>query len=77
MRTLYKIIIDIKQKLGQTYRISVSEHNKELTKNHEIVSKKIDYMRFCRYFEVPLRRHDERDDSANPGIFRGLILHLY
>lgn len=65
--------VDIKERLSEAYRLSVNEHNRKVTKNREILSKIIDCIKFCGNFEVPLRGHDETDDSVNPGVFRGLI----
>lgn len=65
--------VDIKERLSEAYRLSVNEHNRKVTKNREILSKIIDCIKFCGNFEIPLRGHDETDDSVNPGVFRGLI----
>lgn len=65
--------INIKEQLSEAYRLSICEHNREVAKNREILSKIIDCIKFCGQFEVSLRGHDERDESENPGIFRGLI----
>lgn len=62
-----------KVKLGEAYRFSINEHNMELKNHREILSKIIDCILFCGNFETPLHGHDEKDDSVNPGIFRGLI----
>lgn len=67
--------VNIKERLSEAYRLSVNAHNKKVTKNREILSKIIDCIKFCGHFELPLRGHDETDDSANPGVFRGLINH--
>ena len=68
--------VNIKERLSEAYRLSVNAHNKNVTKNREILSKIIDCIKFCGHFEqLPLRGHDETDDSANPGVFRGLINH--
>ena len=65
--------INIKESLSEAYRLSIDEHNRKVTKNREILSKIIDCIAFCGNFEIPLRGHDERDDSVNPGVFKGLI----
>ncbi|XP_076049468.1 zinc finger MYM-type protein 1-like [Oratosquilla oratoria] len=67
--------VNIKERVSESYRLSVNAHNKKVTKNREILSKIIDCIKICRHFELPLRGHDETDDSANPGVFRGLINH--
>ena len=64
---------NIKEKLSNAYRHSVSKHNTKVKKNHEMLSKIIDCIIFCGNFETPLRGHDKKDDSVNPGVFRGLI----
>ncbi|CAL1530206.1 unnamed protein product, partial [Lymnaea stagnalis] len=67
--------VNIKEKLSEAYRLSIIEHNMKVTKNREILSKIIDCILFCGNFdiEIPLRGYDEKDDSINPGIFRGLV----
>lgn len=65
--------VNIKEQLSEAYRLSVCEHNRKVAKNREILSKIIDCIKFCGQFEVSLRGHDERNESENPGIFRGLI----
>ena len=45
----------------------------KVKKNREKLSKIIVCIIFCGNFETPLRGPDEKDDSFNPGIFRGLI----
>ncbi|KFM66863.1 hypothetical protein X975_00179, partial [Stegodyphus mimosarum] len=45
----------------------------KVKKNREILCKITDCIFFCGSFETPLRRHDEKDDSVNPGVFRGLV----
>jgi hypothetical protein len=59
--------------LSEAYRLSINEHNIKVKKNREILSKIIDCIFFCGNFETPLRGHDEKDDSVNPGVFRGLV----
>ena len=48
---------------------------RKLKKNSVMLSKITECIIFCGNFETPLRGHDEKDDSVNPGlsgIFRGL-----
>ena len=33
----------------------------------------IEFIKFCGVFELALRGDNEREDSVNPGIFRGVI----
>ncbi|CAL7937392.1 unnamed protein product [Xylocopa violacea] len=63
----------VKEKLSETYRLSINEHNMKVKKNREILSKIIDCIFFCGNFEIPLHGRDEKDDAVNPGIFRGLV----
>ena len=46
---------------------------RKLEKNRKVLSKIIDCIKFCVEFELLLRGHDERGDSTNPGVFRGLL----
>ena len=64
---------NIKEKLSNAYRHSINEHNTKVKKNREMLSKIIDCIIFCGNFETPLRGHDKKDDSVNPGVFRGLV----
>ncbi|XP_075232954.1 zinc finger MYM-type protein 1-like isoform X2 [Lycorma delicatula] len=65
--------VSIKEKLSEAYRLSISEHNVKVKKNREILSKVIDCIFYCGNFETPLHVHDEKDDSVNPWVFRGLV----
>ncbi|RXN12340.1 zinc finger MYM-type 1-like protein [Labeo rohita] len=65
--------LSIAQQLDEGYRIGIRRHNEEVTKNRHILSRIIDYVKFCGAFELALRGHDESEGSDNPGIFRGLV----
>ncbi|XP_072377882.1 zinc finger MYM-type protein 1-like [Diabrotica undecimpunctata] len=64
---------DIRQQLNSAYRLNISKHNEQIKNNRYVLSKIINCVKFCGAFELALRGHDERKDSINPGIFRGLI----
>ncbi|XP_060855369.1 uncharacterized protein LOC132933049 [Metopolophium dirhodum] len=64
---------DIRQQLSNAFRLSIQKHNETVTNNRYILSKIIDCIKFCGAFELALRGHNEKSDSENPGIFRGLI----
>ncbi|KAL1277160.1 hypothetical protein QQF64_023833 [Cirrhinus molitorella] len=59
--------------LDESYGVGVRNSNKEVDKNRHILSKLIDYIRFCGAFELTLRGHDETETSVNPSVFRGLV----
>ena len=59
--------------LDTGHALSVARHNEEVKKNRETLSKIIDIIKFCGHFELPLRGHNETDDSENPGVFLGLV----
>lgn len=59
--------------LDEGYHASIRAHNKDVDHNRHILSKLIDCVKFCGAFELALRGHDEKEDSENPGIFRGLV----
>lgn len=65
--------VNIATQLSEGYRLNIAKQNDEVRKNREIISKIIDCIKFCGNFELPLRGHDESSDSANPGVFRGLL----
>ncbi|CAH1115557.1 unnamed protein product [Psylliodes chrysocephalus] len=44
-----------------------------MSKNRYILSKIINYIKFCGAFQLTLRGHDESNSSENPEIFRELI----
>lgn len=67
---------DIRQQLSNAYRLSIQKHNETVANNRYILSKIIDCIKFCSAFKLALRGHNEKLDSENPGIFRGLILDL-
>ncbi|KAJ1186241.1 hypothetical protein NDU88_003024 [Pleurodeles waltl] len=59
--------------LNEAYCKGVIKHNEEVDKNRYILSKLIDCVKFCGAFELALQSHNERDESLNPGVFRGLV----
>jgi len=65
--------VDIRQQLDSAYRQGIQQHNDQVRKNRYVLTKIIDCIKFCGAFELALRGHDEKDDSANPGVFKGLI----
>lgn len=65
--------VDIRQQLDSAYRRNIQQQNEQVRKNRYVLSKIIDCIKFCGAFELALRGHDEKKDSSNPGIFRGLI----
>ena len=48
-------------------------YNEQVAKNRDALSKIINIIKLCGKFELPLRGHDEKEGSNNPGVFRGLI----
>lgn len=64
---------NIMQVLDSAYRLSLMQKNETVKKNRYILSRIIECIKFCGIFEVALRGHDEREDSLNPGVFRGLV----
>ena len=64
---------DIHQQLNSAFRLNIQKYNKQVKENRYILSKIIDYIRFCGAFELALRGHDETSDSVNPGVFKELI----
>ena len=64
---------DIAQLLDETFRLSVKHHNEKVKSNRYILSRIIECIKFCGAFELALRGHDEKEDSINPGIFKGLV----
>ena len=50
---------DIAEQLSKAYGDSIIQHNLEVKKNHHILSRIIDCIKFCGAFELALRGHDE------------------
>ncbi|GBN73864.1 hypothetical protein AVEN_189452-1 [Araneus ventricosus] len=65
--------VDIRQQLDSAFRSNVKRHNEKVTRNCYVLPKIIDCILFCCAFELALRGHDEREDSLNTGVFRGLV----
>ena len=59
--------------LDTGHALFVAGHNESVTKNRAVLSKIINCIKFCGNFELPLRGHDEHNDSLNPGVFRELV----
>ena len=64
---------DIAAQIDSGYKLSIAKHNEEVKKNRDTLSKIINCVKFCGKFELPLRGHDESNESKNPGVFLGLI----
>ena len=65
--------VNIASQLDAGYKISLARHNKQVAENRKILSKIIDCVKFCGRRELPLRGHNETNESENPGVFRGLV----
>lgn len=65
--------VDIRKQLDSAYVNNIRVHNENVDKNRHILRRLIMCIKFCGAFELALRGHDERVDSQNPGIFRGLV----
>ena len=65
--------LDVATELSNAHRQSVISQNHIDTKNHHVLSKLIDCIKFCDIFELVLSGHDETKNSENPGIFLGLV----
>jgi len=64
---------EIRQQLDSAFRRKIEQQNVEVSKNRHVLSQIIECIKFCGIFELALRGHNEKEDSVNPGIFRGLI----
>jgi len=64
---------DIRQQLSSAYRLNIKQYNEKISHNRYILNKIINCIKFCGAFELALRGHDEKSNSENPGVFRGLI----
>ena len=65
--------IDIGDYMGSAYKQSIAKYNVQVAKNRDALSKIINIIKLCGKFELPLRGHDEKAGSNNPGVFLGLI----
>lgn len=59
--------------LSSAYHNKIKAENIQIKKNRAILSKIIDCVKFCAFYELGLRGHNETEDSTNSGIFLGLI----
>lgn len=64
---------DIKQQLSSADRLNIKQYNEKISLNRYILNKIVNCIKFCGAFELSLRGHDEKPNSENPGVFRGLI----
>ncbi|VVC34062.1 Ribonuclease H-like domain,Domain of unknown function DUF4371 [Cinara cedri] len=64
---------DIRQQLSSAYWLNIKLYNEKLSYNRCILNKIINCIKFCGAFELALRGRDEKSNSENPGVFRGLI----
>uniref|UniRef100_A0A8D8VVN1 Zinc finger MYM-type protein 1 n=1 Tax=Cacopsylla melanoneura TaxID=428564 RepID=A0A8D8VVN1_9HEMI len=71
LRTLGRI--NIAQSLSEAYRLSKIQHNEQVQKNRNILSKLIDTVKLCATLELPLRGHDESESSDNQGVYKEVL----
>ena len=64
---------DIGDYMESAYKQNIAKYNEQVAKNRDALSKIINIIKLCGKFELPLRGHDEKEGSNNPGVFRGLI----
>lgn len=64
---------NIVEQLDSAYRRNIAAHNEQVKQNRYVLNIIINCVRFCGAFELALRGHNEKKDSTNPGVFRGLI----
>ena len=65
--------VNIVDHLDSAYKQSIARHNEQIIKNRDALSKIINIIKFCGKHELPLRGHDEKNTSKNPGVFLGLV----
>ena len=63
------------QQLDSAYRLNLTQKNETVKKNRYIFYPEsfIVPIKFCGVFELAVRGHDEREDSSNLGVFKGLV----
>lgn len=71
----YKLFgtVDIGAALSTSHRLSIERHNQEVDNNRHVLGKIIEAILFCGVHELPLRGHDESEDSSNRGVFLDLL----
>lgn len=53
--------------------MNIKQYYEKISDNRYILNKIINCIKFCGAFELALRGHDEKSNSENSGVFRGLI----
>ena len=64
---------NIVEHMDTAYKQSIAKHNEQVAKNRDALSKILNIIKFCGKYELPLRGHDEKVGSKNPGVFLGLV----
>lgn len=65
---------NIQKLLDSAYWLNIQKYNKQANKIRHVISWTIiDCIKFCGALELPLREHRERNNSKNPGVFRGVV----
>lgn len=67
--------VNILSQLDHGYNLSIRKHNELVDKNRHVLTRIIDCIRFCGVHELPLRGHDETQQSHNRGVFLDLLSH--
>jgi len=53
--------------------LNIKQYNEKISHNRYILNKIINCIKFCGAFELAHRGHDEKSNSENYSVFRGLI----
>ncbi|XP_077294225.1 zinc finger MYM-type protein 1-like isoform X2 [Arctopsyche grandis] len=61
--------INIKNTFSKAYKLSIVKYNERVEKNRQILSKVIDFIKFCSNFKMSLHAHRSNEEYENPFIF--------
>lgn len=68
--------VNISNSLSEAFRISNQRHNEQVDKNRHVLNRIINCIKFCGTHELPLRGHDEGENSCNRGVFLDLVSEI-
>ena len=67
--------VNILSAIDAGYRRSIIKHNKLVDRNRHALNRITNCIKFCGFYELPLRGHDEVKGSANRGVFLDLVMY--
>ena len=67
--------VNIISAIDAGYRRNIIKDNELVDRNRHALNRIINSIKFCGFYKLPLRGHDEVEGSANRGVFLDLVTY--